>query len=90
MWFDILKQIRGVQEEVGYVTSQHLARRTGKTVAVCSGWLAKMVKWGYLLREGSMPKRKRCKRWLRVFKLTRAGWDREPPVMRQVYVRRGQ
>jgi len=68
-WTDILISVRELSLR-GAITSETLSEATGLPLKVASAWLAKLTKWGYLSRSGSVPG---PRRWMRIYDLTEWG-----------------
>lgn len=70
-WYEILLAVKRVAKD-GEITSLALSEKIDVPNNVCSAWLGKFTRWGYLKRSGSVAG---PKRWIRTYELTKWGFS---------------
>jgi exoribonuclease II len=86
-WWRILLAVRRVAHRNPRFTSAEVGSEAKISPAEASAWLGKMVRWGYVIRTGSVMVEE-APRWERLYALTRRGEDRRPPALHVEYRKR--
>ena len=77
LWFEVVEDVQRLGKARRIITSATLSERAGIGLHAASAWLGKMVRWGYVARDGTVSG---DRHWVRVYTLTDYGkrWKYAP------------